>query len=172
MCIRDSFYGANSYNFQLRLFGYQKLSQVVYFNTAMPAQFVEGDAIKVDGDTDTANIGIIHIINSDRKSMSIKMSREVVAGDILIATNQTGTAVSSLFLVIDATGGISNMQSSDPGFVTLGPGTSQSITFPATFPTGNTPDTELPSGTTIQVEVEATNSSASDTYPSNIVTPS
>ncbi len=75
------------------------------------------------------------------------------------------------YLVIDATGNVITHQAADPGFTFLGPGTDQTITFPAIFPSGQTPDEELPPGTYMQVEVEAENVVATDDYPSNIVTP-
>ena len=36
----------------------------------------------------------------------------------------------------------------------MGPGTEIDLTFPATFPSGSTPDEEIAAGASIQVEVE------------------
>ena len=95
------------------------------------------------------------------------------AGDILESIYATSSSVSSRYLVIDASGAVSGTVGSDPGFVSVGPDTNQTLTFPATFASGDTPDEELPVGTTIKVSVEATNSEGSSTFgPSNIVTPS
>lgn len=134
-----------------------------------------GDAVRLSGVSDPFLYSKITAITSNGNSTTtIRLigGPDAVVGNTIEALNSTGSAVSTRFLVIDATGAISTHQAADPGFVNLGPGTSQSITFPATFPTGNAPDAELLAGTTIQVEVEAVNSVASDTYPSNIITPS
>ena len=104
--------------------------------------------------------------------MGIALSPTVAASDIINANNSTGTGTSTLFLIISTNRAVTGTQVSDPGYTQLGPGTSQQITFPATFPSGNAPDVDLPAGATLQVEVQATNSSASDTFSSNILTPS
>ena len=134
------------------------------------SDFNVGDLLKPQGSSDANEVGKIESISGT--SIGLDSQYLYQAGDVIEATNATGTATATRFLVISATGAISTPQASDPGFVTLNAGTSQTITFPATFPTGNTPDDELPSGTTIQVDIQATNSQASDSYPSNTVTPS
>jgi hypothetical protein len=83
------------------------------------------------------------------------------------------TANARLYTVHDANGNISDLTSIDPGFVTQASGTGPfTLTFPATLPSGNAPDDELPAGTTIRTEIQASNASGSDTGISNIVTPS
>ncbi len=163
---------AESSNNNPRLFGYQKLTQTLNFNADIPAQFVVGDPVKIQGETNTSNYGSISTISSNRRQMGIALSPTVAAGDIINATNSTGTATSTLFLIITTNRAVTGTQVSDPGYTQVGPGTSQQITFPATFPSGNVPDVDLPAGATLQVEVQATNSSASDTFSSNILTPS
>ena len=155
-----------------RLFGYQKLTQTLNFNADIPSQFVVGDSIKIQGETNTSNYGSILTISSNRRQMGIALSPTVAASDIINANNSTGTGTSTLFLIITTSRAVTGTQVSDPGYTQLGPGTSQQITFPATFPSGNAPDVDLPAGATLQVEVQATNSSASDTFSSNILTPS
>ncbi len=86
--------------------------------------------------------------------------------------NHSGGSAGTLYAIVGGSGAISDLQSSDPGFVNLGSNPNITLSLPATFPTGNTPDVELPSGTTLQVTVQATNSSGSDTLDSNIITPS
>ncbi len=152
--------------------GYQ---DVTVANGATLGDLNVNDKVRLPGVTDSTQYNkITAITDNGNSTTTIRLvgGPDASVGDTIEAVASTGTSVSTRFLVIDATGAISTHQSSDPGFVTLGPGTSQSITFPATFPTGNAPDVELASGTTIQVEVEAVNSVASDTYPSNTVTPS
>jgi len=133
-------------------------------------EFNVGDLVKPQGSTDSGDVGKIESISGTSIGLDSQYLYQV--GDVIEATNSTGTATATRYLVISGTGAISTHQASDPGYVTLNAGTSQTITFPATFPTGETPDDELPSGTTIQVDIQATNSQASDTYPSNTLTPS
>jgi hypothetical protein len=134
-----------------------------------------GDIVRPPGETDPLKYSKIDSISSNGNGTTnvvVNGFNDFAVGNVIEATASTGTATSTRFLVINAQGAITTHQVSDPGFVTQGPGTSQTITFPATFPTGNAPDVELPSGTTIQVDVQAVNSAASDTYASNTVTPS
>jgi hypothetical protein len=118
-----------------------------------------------------AKIGSITSNGNGTTDIVVNGFDDFATGDFVEATASTGNATSTRFLVINSSGAVTTTQSSDPGFTQLGPGTSQQISFPATFPTGNTPDSELPAGTTLQVEVDATNSSATDTFSSNIITP-
>ena len=86
--------------------------------------------------------------------------------------NHSGGSAGTLYAIVGGSGAVSDLQTTDPGFVNLGSNPNITLSLPATFPTGNTPDVELPSGTTLQVTVKATNSSGSDTLDSNIITPS
>lgn len=86
--------------------------------------------------------------------------------------NHSGGSAGTVYAIVGGSGAVSDLQTADPGFVDLGSNPNITISLPATFPTGNTPDVELPSGTTLQVTVKATNSSGSDTLDSNIITPS
>jgi hypothetical protein len=80
-----------------------------------------------------------------------------------------------LFCKLDAAGVVSDLQSPDPGFTTWTPaGTGPytgTVTFPATLPTGSPPDTEMPAGTTVTVEVQATNTAGTDSATSTTLTP-
>jgi len=83
-----------------------------------------------------------------------------------------------LYCTLDAAATVTDLQSDDPGF-TAWPATatanpkiySGTLTFPATLPTGQPPDTEMPAGTSLEVEVEASNASGADTQKSNTITP-
>jgi hypothetical protein len=75
-----------------------------------------------------------------------------------------------LYLTLNNTGNVTNMQSADPGFLTQ-TGTPSQLVFPATFPSGQTPDTELPAGTSLTVAVNATNASGTSSAVSSPVTP-
>ena len=61
-----------------------------------------------------------------------------------------GGSQATLYALLSGAGAVTDLVSSDPGFVNLGYGVDNTITFPATFPSGNT-DVELPAGTTIRI---------------------
>ena len=86
-----------------------------------------------------------------------------------------GGASVKLYCKLDAAGAVSDLQSADPGFTAWTPaGTGPytgTVTFPATLPTGNAPDADLPAGTTLTVEVQASNTAGTDSAKSNTVTP-
>ena len=82
-----------------------------------------------------------------------------------------GGSQATLYALLSGAGAVTDLVSSDPGFVNVGYGVNNTITFPATFPSGNTPDVELPAGTTIQATVEFTNSQGTVTADSNTLTP-
>ena len=82
-----------------------------------------------------------------------------------------GGSTATLYAVLSGAGVVTDLVGSDPGFVNLGYGVNNTITFPATFPSGNAPDVELPAGTTIQATVEFTNSQGTVSTDSNTLTP-
>ena len=82
-----------------------------------------------------------------------------------------GGSQATLYAILSGAGAVTDLTSSDPGFVNLGYGVDNTITFPGTLPSGNTPDVELPAGTTIQATVQFTNSQGTVTADSNTVTP-
>ena len=100
----------------------------------------------------------------------------IVADREAFVTGPTRPAANvKLFCKLDAAGAVSDLQSADPGFTAWTPaGTGPytgTVTFPATLPTGKAPDADLPAGTTITVEVEASNTAGTDSAKSNTVTP-
>ena len=82
-----------------------------------------------------------------------------------------GGSQATLYAVLSGAGAVTDLTGSDPGFVNLGYGVDNTITFPATFPSGNTPDVELPAGTTIQATMEFANSQGTVSTDSNTLTP-
>ena len=102
---------------------------------------------------------------------------KIEGGDIVTGAPATNTvsyfggSQSTLYAVLSGAGAITDLTSSDPGFVNLGYGVDNTITFPATFPSGATPDVELPAGTTMQATVEFANSQGTVTADSNTLTP-
>ena len=135
------------------------------------SEFNVGDPVRPAGSSDLGELGTIVSISGS--TMVIASDYIYQAGDLVEAVYPTNSAVSTRYLVIEASGNVTGTVGSDPGYVNVGPNTSQTLTFPATFPSGDTPDEELPAGTTIKVSAQATNSEGSSEYgPSNIVTPS
>jgi hypothetical protein len=84
---------------------------------------------------------------------------------------KSGGPSTRLYTVLDANGNVSDLRSADPGFVNQAGSSPYNVTFPATLPSGNDPDTELPAGTTLTTEIEASNTSGSDSATSNTITP-
>ena len=135
------------------------------------SSFNVGDLIKPEGSTNVAERGRISSISGADIGVVSEYIYQV--GDKIEAVYPTNSSVSTRYLVIDATGAVSGTVGSDPGYVEVGPDTNQTLTFPATFATGDSPDDELGAGTYIKVSAQATNSQGSSEFgPSNIVTPS
>ena len=161
---------SGSADFSNRLWIYQRTTQSLTFSSPLIPEFIDGDGISVEGQDDS--LGTIGNISADRLSASIYMDYIVQNGDKIIGLDSIGSAIAEKFLVIDSSVNVTSMQTADPGFVEVGPGSSFDLKFPATFPSGKTPDEELPAGTSIKAFAEATNASASSTFgPSNTITP-
>jgi hypothetical protein len=135
-------------------------------------QFSNGDLItevNTDGSPGDAT-GTTNSVDTGANTMSVVGSSGTWTLGSRVKGPPKPTAGARLYTVLDNTGAVSDLQSSDPGFVAQA-ATPTSITFPATFPTGDAPDTELPAGTTLKVEVEATNTVATVSAASNTITP-
>ena len=77
-----------------------------------------------------------------------------------------------LYVVLDSAGDVSDLTSTDPGYTQMTSTSPQpKISFPATFPTGETPDVDLPEGTALQVDVKVSNTVSYALSESNSVTP-
>lgn len=135
---------------------------------------VFGDTEKITKQGDEDNLdykGTMEITNRTNGNIKLQTAGLWQNGDVVVSRVGGNTQSATKYLVLDSVGNVTNISSADPGFTTIGPGTEIDLTFPATFPSGDAPDTELPAGAAIQVEVEATNSVASDTYTSSSVIP-
>ena len=134
-----------------------------------------GDLERIAKYGDENNIaykGTLQITNRTSGQVKLNTSGIWQNGDVVVSRSGGSTQSATKYLVLDSVGNVTDLTSSDPGFTTMGPGTDIDLTFPATFPSGSTPDEEIAAGASIQVEVEATNSVASDTYTSGAITPS
>ena len=136
--------------------------------------------ILVDG-TGIEPRGTVASVDTTAKTMTLATSNgtwgPANAGHHVIGpTKSIPVANVKLYCKLDAAGAVSDLQSADPGFTAWTPaGTGPytgTVTFPATLPTGGPPDTEMPAGTTVTVEVQATNTAGSDSAKSNTLTPS
>ena len=165
------YYGKdNSGNFWEYSFPYNKQTLTLSGTGADYSDFNVGDAIRPVGQYDTTYQGRINSISGT--TIDISSDGYIYqAGDVVEAVNPTNSETATRYLVIDSTGAVSGTVGSDPGYASVGPGINQTLTFPATFDTGNSPDDELPVGTTFKVSAQATNSIGSSEFgPSNIIT--
>lgn len=164
-------YGGSSYSYYSHLYySSQFLTQTVTLSSTNGlSTFINGDAVRKEGESDLFYHGIIQSISGS--NVTIKSGYEFQAGDVIEGIASTGSQSSSKYVVMNTQGDVSGLTSTDPGFVTFGPGTSHTITFPATLSSGGAPDTELPSGTSMNVTVRASNSVNTDDYTSSSVTP-
>ena len=132
------------------------------------------------GPTFTAASGVVGSISSNTMILSSTSGRWLVTHsdyDALYKLNKNAIIpnsvqqVSSLYTVLDASGNITDLSADDPGFVDMVGDPTYTTTFPSIFPSGISPDAELPSGVKYQIEVKATNDLGSDTELSNEIMP-
>ena len=137
------------------------------------ANVAKGDVVTEVGH---GNDGHGTVNNIDTTANTIELSPTAGTWEIGSAlkgplkTPAAGASV-KLYCKLDAAGVVSDLQSADPGFTAWTPTGTGTVTFPARLPTGDPPDTDLPAGTTITVEVEASNLIGSDSAKSNTLTP-
>jgi len=133
-----------------------------------------GDTLLQPG-TNPLTSAVVYNVNSGNNTIIVsefKGSSSFDNGKPLQNTvSYFGSTTSTLYGVMDTGGNISDLTGTDPGYVNVGYAKTNTITFPATLPSGNTPDYELPSGTTIKVHGQFTNGSGSPTATSNTLTP-
>ena len=133
--------------------------------------FASGDAVNQD---DSAASGTVGSVDVTAKTMTLSASTgswAANAGKYVIGPTKPASNV-KLYTVHDAAGAVSDLQSADPGYVTMTGNSPYTLTFPATLPTGNAPDVDLPAGTTLTTEIQATSTgSTAVTKTSNTITP-
>ena len=152
----------------------RQINQVVvtFASNSQLSNINVGDFMRVSGETDLREYAYVAGVNASSNQLTLNMNTNPTAGQTLETLASTGSSSATKYLVISSTGNVTGYQGSDPGFVEISPGTNIDLTFPATFASGNAPDDEFAAGTVMQVTGKATNSSASDTFNSNQVTPS
>jgi len=110
------------------------------------------------------------IVALDDTKVDVYSTQGFSVGDKIYGVPKVTPGV-RLYLKFDAAGAVSDLQSADPGYVQTTNQANPKLTFPATLPSGKAPDAELPAGTTLTVEVQATNTSGTVTKVSNTLTP-
>lgn len=109
--------------------------------------------------------GLVNEVVIDGANSSVKLGG--VSGtwqiDQIIKTEPLAVESSKLYLDFDSNGNVQSLSDTkpSPAYVSLQSPVNLTLTFPAEFPTGLSPDEELPEGTTLNVEVEATNRAGS-----------
>ena len=133
----------------------------------------EGDKVIQPGTSPTISAFILDISGSQLKCAGFNNANQFENGKPLQNTiSYFGGSTSKLYGVMDSGGNVTDLVANDPGSVNVGYGVSNTITMPATFPSGNSPDFELPAGTTIKATVTFANTSGIVTATSNTLTPS
>jgi len=118
------------------------------------------------------NYCTVKAINTSNSTMEVSDMGTFEVGGNVMGTSYVAAPTTQMYPVMSTSGTITDLTSVDPGYTTMSSNSvTQSITFPATFPSGQTPDNEMPAGTSITVDVKAQNSSGYDTHSSNTVTP-
>ena len=124
-------------------------------------------SIKVASNTGSINVTAIEIDGT----VLVDYSRFAIGSKVETADKVPNPEV-KMFCVTNALGSISDLSITDPGYTTLATeAVLQTLTFPATFPSGVAADTELPVGTTLAVDVQASNIIATVSATTNVVTP-
>ena len=154
------------------------VTQLTFATAKDLVNFAGGDVVNQDSGGPAS--GTVASVDATAKTMTFGGSTgtwgPANTGKYVIGPTKTVPAANvKLYCKLDAAGAVSDLQSADPGFTAWTPaGTGPytgTVTFPATLPTGNAPDADLPAGTTITVEVQATNTAGTDSAKSNTVTP-
>jgi len=129
----------------------------------------------VVGPVKTAGSGTIASVDVAANTMTLSASTGTWvanAAKFAVGEDQPSASV-RLYTVHDAAGAVSDLQSADPGYVTMTGTSPYTLTFPATFPTGNAPDVDLPAGTSLTTEVQATSTGSTPAVKtSNTIVPS
>lgn len=120
--------------------------------------------------------GVVSSINTGTNTLTFgSFGQQFTTNSPLINTiSHSGINTVTLYGVLNSSGNgqITDLVTTDPGFVDYGPGLTDTISFPAILPSSYTPDQELPAGTSIKISIRATNSSGTDTEESPSITPS
>lgn len=136
----------------LTVSGEKSLSSIPIF-TAVTNNLLMSDPNYASG---VVNKVVINGANSALDLVNVVGTWQV---DQIIRTEPVKIESSKLYLEFDSNGDVSDLvvNKPSPGYVTTDNPVNLTLTFPATFPSGLTPDEELPNKTTLTVDVLASN---------------
>lgn len=122
---------------------------------------------------DKTSIGVVGSVTGTTATLS-SSTGAWANGSAVVGPQKTITEENTrLYCAFDSNGNVTDLQNDpqDPPYTTTDSNPGLTFTFPATFPSGQTPDEELPDGTTFTVEVSATNTSGTSGPVSATVQP-
>ena len=96
-------------------------------------------------------------------------STRFAIGSKVVGESTPASSITS-WLTVDQNGLVQSLVPSDPG-LQVQTSSQPAVIFPATMSTGQSPNNELPPGTTMQTTIKAANAAGEDTKESNILTP-
>ena len=113
---------------------------------------------KALGPTTTAS-GTVNVINSSTMTIADSEGTWTPNAGKYVVGPEKIVANARQYLKFDSSGNVTDMQSraQDPPYTTTATNPSLTLTFPSTFPSGGTPDEELPEGTTLSVGIASEN---------------
>lgn len=140
----------------------------VVATTSVPATVTVSPSTWANGAE--VNTGEINIESTVTTIKNETVYAEKYPSTWVTGTNVTGpektqvTANTRLYCEFDSQGNITDLlqEPQDPPYTTQNSNPSLTFTFPATFPSGSTPDEELTAGTTFTVDVTSANTTGSD----------
>jgi hypothetical protein len=117
--------------------------------------------------------GVVGFTDSSALTMTLSASSGTWEVGQQVTMDEKEQVIAKLYCELDTIGNVTGLTSIDPGYRNQASiSAAQSITFPTQLPTGNTPDVELPAGTSISVTAKATNELGTSSATSNTLFPS
>ena len=165
---RNTYWGSSYYYYRCGLYAKDN-TELTFADTTNLGNntFRSGDRIRQGAAT-----GSIGVISSNTMTLNDIQGTFSTGSPVTNTVSYFGGNISTMYAQINSSGTVTDLSTSDPGFTNVGYLLDNTITFPATLPSGNTPDVELPSGTTIKVDAQFTNSQGTVSATSNTLTPS
>jgi hypothetical protein len=117
--------------------------------------------------TDWTTTGSPTLVRERYEASNKRTTAEITANQ----TYKDPARATELYASIDGNLDIDDMVEGDPGWTTITATGSLTISFPATFNTGNAPDSDFPTGSRLLVEIQASNADGTTDIYSNILTP-
>jgi hypothetical protein len=154
----------------------ESLSRLTFATNTGLAQLAAGDALTEVTSTGTAGDATGTVGAVDVTATTITLAATAGTWDVGSKVKgplkaPTGGATVKMYCQLNAGLTVTDLQSADPGYTTVTGAGPYTLTWPATMPTGNPPDVDLPAGTSLTTEVQATNSVGTSTKTSNTITP-